>query len=748
MDREELLKIIERAAREGQTQLDLSESAITSLPVEIGKLTELTGLDLALNQLTSLPSEIGQLTNLEVLSLHGNQLASVPVELAKLTKLKGLDLGGNRLTSIPLEIGQLKNLTRLWLQDNPLESPPPEVVEQGAKAVLAYLRELAEEKRALNEAKMLLVGQGSVGKTSLAKRLIEGSYNPQEMMTQGIKIKAWQATVKNEKIRLNVWDFGGQEIMHATHQFFLTKRSLYLLVLDSRLSEEENRLEYWLRIIHSFGGESPIIIVGNKIDQQQLDVDQRGLQTKYPQIKAFVQTSCKTSKGIDELKAVIAREVGALEHIHDELPLSWFVVKKNLEEMERNYISYQEYERMCLAEHITDGLSQRTLIKFLHDLGVVLNFEDDPRLEDTNILNPEWVTNGVYRILNSNVLFLNKGLLERKDLNQILDSREYPEDKHLYIVDIMRKFELCFDFEGLTDQKFVIPNLLSKEEPYTGDWYNALAFQYHYNVLPSSIISRFIVRMHPYIYQNIYWRSGVLLAHQGNKAVVKADREDKKISILLSGHEQTRRTFLTTMRRNLESIHQTIPRVKVKEKVPLPEHPEITVDYRHLLNLEKLGKSSFVPEGMTKEFNVKQLLDRVEPEQNRREWKERHGGEGKHEPQPIPLPSQPTMPRPAPAKGKISFWVAGLFYLIVLATMILLIAVIGAKVPWYVLPTAVIGGLLGVTIIGAFDLMRRGVLSEVSFLKLMVEVLKQMSLLRTSSLGGDAPTSKKKERSR
>ena len=41
--------------------------------------------------------------------------------------------------------------------------------------------------------------------------------------------------------------------MHATHQFFLTKRSLYLLVLDSRLTQEENRVEYWLKIIQSFG---------------------------------------------------------------------------------------------------------------------------------------------------------------------------------------------------------------------------------------------------------------------------------------------------------------------------------------------------------------------------------------------------------------------------------------------------------------------------------------------------------------
>ena len=165
-----------------------------------------------------------------------------------------------------------------------------------------YLQHLTGQKKPLNEAKMLLVGQGSVGKTSLVKRLVENTFDPHENKTEGIDIKPWQVTVDAEEIRLNVWDFGGQEIMHATHQFFLTKRSLYLLVLDVRLSEEENRVEYWLKMIQSFGGESPIIIVGNKIDQQPLDLDRRGLQTKNEKnIKDFVEISCETGDGIEKL---------------------------------------------------------------------------------------------------------------------------------------------------------------------------------------------------------------------------------------------------------------------------------------------------------------------------------------------------------------------------------------------------------------------------------------------------------------
>jgi GTPase SAR1 family protein len=213
-------------------------------------------------------------------------------------------------------------------------------------------------------------------------------------------------------------------------------------------------------------------------------------------------------------------------------------------------------------------------------------------------------------------------------LNRILNSKEYPRDKHLFIVDMMRKFELCFDFDGFYDQKFLIPDLLSKEEPYTGEWDDALAFQYHYDVLPGSVISRFIVRMHPYICEETYWRSGVVLEDKdsGNKALVKADKEDKKIFIRVSGREQTRRVFLGVIRSNFDYIGKTIPGIEPDEKVPLPAHPEIVVGYKHLLNLEKMGVEIHFPEGLEGGVNVKELLEGVEPEEERSE--RRFGGAG------------------------------------------------------------------------------------------------------------------------
>ncbi|MEL6439280.1 MAG: COR domain-containing protein [Cyanobacteria bacterium J06621_8] len=256
-------------------------------------------------------------------------------------------------------------------------------------------------------------------------------------------------------------------------------------------------------------------------------------------------------------------------------------------------------------------------IRLLNDLGIVLNFHDDPRLEDTHVLNPEWVTNGVYKLLNDAELIRDHhGILQLTMLNRILDRQRYPKNKYLFIIDMMRKFELCFNFD--TDKKFLIPDLLPKNEPDTGNWDNTLAFEYHYDVLPGSIISRLIVRMNEWISQKTYWRSGVILANEGNRALVKCDREDKKIMIRVNGKEDTRRNLLTAIRSHFDCIHSTIPGIKALEKVPLLNYPDIPpVDYQWLVDLDKENIRTIIPTGLKKEIEIRKLLNGISSEQER-----------------------------------------------------------------------------------------------------------------------------------
>src|SRR6266436_2309382 len=245
------LELIRQAAKKGWEKLDLSDDQLASVPPVIGNLSNLIYLSISRNQLTSVPPEISKLTNLIYLGLSGNQLPIPPETLAN---------------------------------------------ARDVKAIFAALAGLVGGKR-LNEAKMLVVGDGKVGKSSVVEQLLDRPFNPQKQTTLGVEINDEMQVVhsevkgEGEPIKLNIWDFGGQEIQHSTHQFFLTTRSLYLLVIDARKGDQIGNIEYWLKLIESFGGDSPIIVVINQIDQlkgqRELNLDRNALKAKY-NIKHFV----------------------------------------------------------------------------------------------------------------------------------------------------------------------------------------------------------------------------------------------------------------------------------------------------------------------------------------------------------------------------------------------------------------------------------------------------------------------------
>jgi small GTP-binding protein len=497
------------------------------------------------------------------------------------------------------------------------------------------------ERKPLNEAKMILIGHGAVGKTSLARQLIDRNFKPDETKTEGIDIRAWQIKAREETVKLRVWDFGGQEIMHATHQFFLTERSLYLLVLNARKDEGNNDVEYWLKIIESFGKDAPVLIIANKSDEHPLKLNRRHLQEKYPNIQGFFETSCKTGLGVDDLRKEIAQQIAAMDHVFDVLPQQWFRLKEQIEQDNRDHISYVEYERICKDQEISDRQERRDLIRLLHLLGIVLNFAEEdrfPRLQDTSVLNPEWVTGGVYRILNDNQLSTkHKGMLNWQDLTRILTPKNkgdrdcYRENRdRQFILDMMQKFELCFPIDGNSQKPiYLIPELLDEEEPDTGIWENTLNLEYHYKILFSSVISRFIVKMHHCISKRTYWRTGVILAFpEGNRAYIKADLADAKIFIRIDGNPNTRRSSLAAIRNNFESIHQSISALEVDERVPLPDNPKVSISYKHLLKLETKGETNYFPEGSDRDYNIREVLDGISSIEERRSRNEKTESRG------------------------------------------------------------------------------------------------------------------------
>jgi internalin A len=610
------------------TRLYLYNNQITEIPKEIAKLTNLTQLHLSYNQITQIPEAIAKLTNLTQLHLSYNQITQIPEALAKLTNLTWLDLSNNQITEIPEVLAKLTNLIRLDLNSNQITNIPLEILHTNdAKEIVNYLRQISiSETRPLHEAKLLLIGQGSVGKTSLIERLIRNQYDKNQSQTDGLNVEIWNVPINGEKIRINVWDFGGQEIYHATHQFFLTKRSLYLLVCNCRTSEEENRIEYWLKLIESFGGQSPVIIVGNKKDEQPLDINRKALRQKYPNIQAIIETSCQDNIGIDDLRAAIFEQIANLKEVYDLLPLSWFEVKQQLESMNEDFIDYSKYIGICYKNDIPEEQDQEQLIDLLHRLGLVLNFRDHSILKDTKVLKPNWVTEGIYALLSDETLKTkSKGIFTHADISRILNPERYPTQRHEYLINLMQEFELCFQLE-CKPEKFLIAGLLPKDQPEKTELEGeTLEFQYHYKVLPESIISRFIVNTHDKIYNSIYWRSGVMLQYQQynkiyNIARIKADPEDKKIFITISGRKETMRTFLGILRNEFQKIHNTLPNLEITEWVPVPGYPKHDpLKYSELLGLEEMGETYKLIGELKLKLDLRQLLDGYESLESRRQ---------------------------------------------------------------------------------------------------------------------------------
>lgn len=604
------------------TTLDISKNRLSQLPVRFGSLKQLTSLNISRNEFDILPVEILYLTNLRELIVSGNRLTNLPSNLSDLIYLEELDLSRNRLSDIPDSLVNLKNLTSINLQENPFTKLPESftIIIEPSK-LFNYLIERAKgEEKPLREAKLLIVGEAAVGKTSLINRLVYNTYNPQENTTKGISIVPWEISVDDIRIKINIWDFGGQEIMHATHQFFLTKRSIYALVLDSRRGEHESRLEYWLKLIRSFGGDSPILVICNKADQNQVDLDWTGLQRKYGIDNYARAVSCDTGQGVDEINKFIAEIITKLKYINDPIPENWLVVKSKLQKMKNDYISYEKYQQIASLNGIKDRINQENLLRYLHDLGVVLWFGEDPRLNNTNVLNPEWVTRAIYQILNSNLAFQQKGRLKINQLEEILELQKYPKTKHSFIIDMMKRFELCFSFDNALEETVLIPDLLQKDEPYTGNWDESLLFQIHYDVLPGSIISRFIVRMHTYALQETYWRNGILLKDRDNetKALVRADSTERKIFIKVGdGALDARRRFLEVIRSHFRAIHESISNLGASECVPVPK-TDAVVSYESLLKNEQHGIDKFIPSNMNEPVSVTELLNGVDPPEKRR----------------------------------------------------------------------------------------------------------------------------------
>ena len=442
---------------------------------------------------------------------------------------------------------------------------PEEIRKQGAAAVGNFLEELEKGATRLNEARIIILGDKGSGKTSIARRLItpKATMPTEDDSTAGVNTLLWK--LEDENINVRIWDFAGHTVTHAVHQFFLSERCLYLMVHNSR-TENNSRLNYWLDHMKNYGGEnSKAIILVNKRDKHYVDIPVNNLTANYLIAGNYNFSIKDDTADLEKFRkdvAALIKDNPSWEK--QQLPISYYQVKEELEaifdkgekESGREHISRNEFDQIANRYKVKDA---DQLLKDLHYLGISLWYQDMDEF-DTLVLNPEWISHGVYKIINwvSNEKRHSLTLEEFKTVFSD-DLKRYPAEKHPFLFRLMKRYELAY--ETRRGNELIIPHLLNEDRPQTlPDFPVGESLMLRYKAeqpLPPNTISRFIVRHNQQIqkYGQHYfvWRHGVILQQENSIALVM--EEDRTISVSVKGNGKSQ--FLSALRDTLNEIFKS-----------------------------------------------------------------------------------------------------------------------------------------------------------------------------------------------
>ena len=532
---------------------------------------------------------------------------------------------------------------------------PAEIRDQGLGAVNAYLATLAssEKKSELNLVRAIFIGNGAAGKTSLIRALhnepvVEGK----EEMTPGIAIREWP--VEGTAITARLWDFGGQVMSHSTHQFFLRERCLYILVLDARTEINANdQAEYWLEHVKAFGKNSAVMLVGNKCDLTPVNLDMRALKEKYPNIVDFYSLSCtRLADGhyksryetfradlIEQLLKVGTHQIyftenqfSMLQSVRERSPKSAF-------------LSHKEFDQLC-EQYAIGGkgeLSRDDFLGLLDKLGEVIHFPGIPRL-DSYVLNPRWLTYGVYTLLYSDeVNNKPQGVLSETQVINILQAKHvedehgkklhYPPDKCGFIIDAMEEFKLCYRLQE-DRKRFVIPDKLPAEQPeldFDKSALGTLVFEFDFRgFLPHHVMPTLIVARHDEIVNGQVWQNGVVLRNKKQRATarVQVDHHQRLLRLWVQGDGA--REMLAILMDEVAKILQRMEALEVKEVVVLPASAQLGTErlepvpveerapYQQLLAMARRGDEIFISES-GREYSLSRILGVIMSDEKKKE---------------------------------------------------------------------------------------------------------------------------------
>lgn len=594
-DNPKLQKIEQLASLTTLEELSIRECpSITELP-SLESLTNLTELNVfRCNKLTSL-SGLEFLSQLAHLSLSDcDSLEQLPEGIRHNKGLRFLNLSFLHLLDLPdwlpeiaesfttkdhIQIGRKK--ASVWLYRTTVATiKDMSIFDQPHKLVAKWFeaRKLGRTQP-LNEIKVVFLGDGEAGKSHTIARLMNDGGEPDHQIfdgqsTPGIVIRNKEYDVNGRRIQIHYWDFGGQEIMHSMHRIFLTGRTMYVVLLNARDDTQGDRARYWLHNVKSFAPDSPVLLVLNKIDQNETasvdEVDLRGRYEKLTQVVKLSALNFSQEEFNSAFTDVMLDEINNTGYLDAQWPVAWTQVKEKLENMTSHYILGDDYQNICNECLVNDN--QKNLLHWFNDLGVSFCCcdEEDYALEDYVILRPDWITNALYIILFNKLEGAHNGLIPHKSIYNLLRNAQnnpeirctLPHAKYntsdiQYVLGIMRKFNLSFT-DGHENE--FIPMLCQQNSTVDVQYYrkdsDTLEFNMEFDYLPNNLLHRLMVDRHTELDMDNVWRTGAKFQLQelGFSAVIVIDSNTLRFFIRHSDPMHRPNTYLTMLKANVDRI--------------------------------------------------------------------------------------------------------------------------------------------------------------------------------------------------
>ena len=477
------------------SELNLSRNKLTGLPTCQQWSSSLTSLDLSQNRISALPTEI-RAARIHNINLASNELNTVPLCICDLSTLQALDLSDNKdIQVLPVQMGRLRNLIELNLTGLKKLKDPPKDMIQNPKECIQYLSNKLYCLKPFYRMKLVLVGMQNRGKTTLAARL-EGRECGNES-TVGVDISDWEykPTIMKKSFSFSVWDFGGQEEYYATHQCFLSEGSIYLLVFSvtsGNIALDEVRS--WLTNIALRTPGSCIHIVGTHLDEipaeqrEQLNIllhkigDVASNFSDKLQIKDIIAIGLKNElENVSMLKESIYNSASEFQ-LDDKVvmgqmvPASYHVLDKSLSDLQKStrkgirppIMNKEEFKSFIYELDISDFKNDDDLhrvTQFLTNVGTILHYDDrSHNLDNLYFVDPLWLCNMMSRIIavREKNPFINNGLMEVKNIPQILHDDQFPVQYFNQYLALLDRFEIAL---VLDKHNLLIPSMLSDVRP-------------------------------------------------------------------------------------------------------------------------------------------------------------------------------------------------------------------------------------------------------------------------------------------